>query len=958
MKIGKFKKLAAIGLALTMAIGLLYTNGTVNAVDSKTDNGIVLNKTAEYDSETDQVKITLESYATGKVVSGERTPSDIVLLLDVSGSMDKPFGDSTKQYIEKEFGKYTSIEDLEPYWGGNKTNYYYQVGGEYYEVYIESYREDPWPYITKYQLYYKNGNNKIYILKDWVNEDKKIKDLNITLYEYKEVQSKKIDALKNAANTFIDGIAEQNANITDSSLKDRISIVKFAGKKSNDVGDDTYIDGFYTYNYTQIVKNLTNISDSQDLKDVVNQLEAAGATSADYGLERAQTALGSKQEGRNQVVIMFTDGEPNHDSGFSNTVAKDAIDTASDMKDTGVTIYTVGVFEKADPSDTESDFNKYMHAVSSNYLDITYINDWENFYYMDLGIRNPDGKDYYLTAKNPDDLINAFEQILDDVGESSSDLTDDAVVIDYIEDSFNLPTNTSQIQVSTVDYINGKFEDNIKEELPNADVSIDEHNKAIKVKGFNYSDYYVLKDNPDGDHVGKKLVIEFYVTPKDGFIGGNNVETNKVFSGIYQNSDSQEPIEEFVNPKVDIPLDYAIENYDATIYRGNDWNDFVHFITNDSDEIVYKNKRHNKNESTTFELNGVRNEYVDITYTIKDSNNEVVAKLSIPAGKTIDDYKSEILNKFTAKNLKDCTDFQVDVKVEPKDDKNDGVESIETTSHLKSTLHVLKPNIHVNDSTIDFGTQTNLMEENVSYNSNLEWVDVKSHSNIPDVEGPKPVLSLSIEKVDSSTQKLENDIYTPMEAKDANFKLDVTKNDDSSISYNDCVINDNEQTNQFTVHIRTATLDIAKVLDPNDYESKDGEPIFIYKVTVSNEHLGEKVYYRYIHLGKDIESNNDLSVLNNLPVGSYKVEELNTLRFKLKNVEVIIGNTNSAEKIEKGISFNIISLINNKDFVVEFTNTIKSKDYDSDNDIIVNTFKKGSNGEVIMNQRLNNNNNN
>lgn len=955
MKIGKFKKIAAIGLALTMAIGLLYTSGTVNAVDSKTDNGIVLNKTAEYDSETDQVKITLESYATGKVVSGERTPSDIVLLLDVSGSMDESFGDPTEQYIEKEFGRRDTIDDLKPYWGGNKTNYYYQVGGEYYEVYIESELKGQWPNrYTIYQLYYMNENNKIYILDNWANEGTRIDYLNITLYEYKEVQSKKIDALKNAANTFIDGIAEQNANITDSNLKDRISIVKFAGKRSYDVGNDTYRDGSYTYNHTQIVKNLTNISDSQDLKDVVNQLKAAGATSADYGLERAQTALGSKQNGRNQVVIMFTDGEPNHGRNFDSTVAKAAIDTASSMKDTGVTIYTVGVFEKANPDNTESDFNRYMHAVSSNFLNITY-GYWQNFYDMDLGDRNPDEKDYYLTAKNPNDLINAFKQILDDVGESSSDLTDDAVVIDYIEDSFNLPANAEQIEVSTVDYIGGKFVDS-KVELNNAEVVIDRENKAVKVTGFNYSDYYVLKNNPDDDHVGKKLVIEFYITPIDGFIGGNNIETNKDLSGIYQDSYSREPIEEFTNPNVDIPLEYEIENYDATIYRGNNWQDFVHFITNDNNKIVYKNKRHNKEESTTFELNGVRNEYVNITYTIKDSNDEVVAELSIPAGNTIEDLK--ILNNFTAKNLKDCTDFEVSVKVEPKDDKNDGVESIDATSQLISTLHVLKPNIHVNDSTIDFGTQTNLKEKNVSYNLSDEWVDVKNHSDIPDVEGDKPELSLSIGKVDSSTQKLENDIYTPMEAIDANFKLDVTKKNDNSISYNDCVINDNEQTNQFIVHIRTATLDIAKVLDPNDYESKDGEPIFIYKVTVDNEHLGEKVYYRYIHLGKDINSNNDLSVLNNLPVGSYKVEELNTLRFKFKDVDVTNGNVSNKTKTDNEISFEIIYLKDNNNFVVEFTNTIKSKDYDSDNDIIVNTFEKGSNGVVIMNQRLNNNNNN
>lgn len=948
MKIGKFKKIAAIGLALTMAIGLLYTSGTVNAVDSKTDNGIVLNKTAEYDSLTDQVKITLESYATGKVVSGERTPSDIVLLLDVSGSMDKPFGNPTKQYIEKEFERYMTIELLQY----DRTDYYYQVDGQYYKVYIESYWSDR---NRIYQLYYTNGNNKVYILDNWVNEDTRINSLNITLYEYKEVQSKKIDALKNAANTFIDGIAEQNANITDSNLKDRISIVKFAGDNNYNEGDEFY--GWYNYNYTQIVKNLTNISDSQDLKNVVNNLTAAGATSADYGLERAQTALGSKQEGRNQVVIMFTDGEPNHDSGFDSTVAKDAIDFASNMKGTGVTIYTVGVFEKADPSNTESNFNKYMHAVSSNYLDITYENEYrQNFYNMDLGDRNPDGKDYYLTAKNPDDLINAFKQILDDVGESSSDLTDDAVVIDYIEDSFNLPANAEQIEVSTVDYKNGDFDISTKKPLSNAVVDIDEEYKAVEVTGFNYSDFYVLKDNPDDDHVGKKLVIEFYITPIDGFIGGNNIETNKDLSGIYQDSYSREPIEEFTNPNVDIPLEYEIENYDATIYRGNNWQDFVHFITNDNNKIVYKNKRHNKEESTTFELNGVRNEYVNITYTIKDSNDEVVAELSIPAGNTIEDLK--ILNNFTAKNLKDCTDFEVSVKVEPKDDKNDGVESIDATSQLISTLHVLKPNIHVNDSTIDFGTQTNLKEKNVSYNLSDEWVDVKNHSNIPDVEGTKPELSLSIEKVDSSTQKLENEIYIPMEAKDADFRLVVTKNGDSNISYNDCVINGNKQTNMFIVHIRTATLDIEKCLDPNsnDYDLKDGKPIFIYKVTVDNQHLGENIYYRYICLDENMSTNNDLSVLDKLPVGQYKIEELDTLRFEFEKAEVTKGSVINKEYNENSISFKICSLENNTEFEVEFTNSAKSKDYDSDNDIIVNTFEKGPNGEVIMNQRLNDNN--
>lgn len=167
---------------------------------------------------------------------------------------------------------------------------------------------------------------------------------------------KKIDALKTAVYGFIDGVAEN-------SPESNISIVKFAGKMTDKVGNDTYRNGRYLYNYTQIVTTLTPAKTGKDtLKAAVNGLQAAGATPADYGMKKAQAALASSTSGNSKVVVMFTDGEPNHQNGFDKYVASDVINKAGELKAGGTTIYTVGVF-----TDQSDDINTYMSSTSSNY---------------------------------------------------------------------------------------------------------------------------------------------------------------------------------------------------------------------------------------------------------------------------------------------------------------------------------------------------------------------------------------------------------------------------------------------------------------------------------------------------------------------------------------------------------------------------------------------------------------
>lgn len=227
---------------------------------------------------------------------------------------------------------------------------------------------------------------------------------------------KKIDALKTAVNGFIDATADENATISDRSQRNRIALVKFAGDVSSSVGDDFYYENWNSYNNTQIVSNLTY--DVSGLTSTVDGLRAAGATSADYAFDRAQAALNQARPDAKKVVIFFTDGEPNHGRGFDPTVAATAVNEAKSLKDAGTTIYSIGVVSGANPGDTTSDLNKYMHGISSNYPDATATSseDWwgNKFWSVNLGDR-AESSSYYKAATDAGQLNNIFESIYQEI---------------------------------------------------------------------------------------------------------------------------------------------------------------------------------------------------------------------------------------------------------------------------------------------------------------------------------------------------------------------------------------------------------------------------------------------------------------------------------------------------------------------------------------------------------------
>ena len=222
--------------------------------------------------------------------------------------------------------------------------------------------------------------------------------------------TKRIDALKNAANSFIDTIAKQNEGIEGVDRQHKVAIVKFAGDETDKVGNDTYRSGGHSYNYSQTMQELTacTVGGAKGLKGTIDSIKPAGATRADYGMKQAEKNI--KTSGRadaKKIVVFFTDGTPTSFSEFDSGVANTAVTAAKNMKDGKATVYTIGIFNGANPNASVQDSktsqeNKFMQAVSSNYPNATA---WDTH-----GAR-AENSDYYKSATNAEELKKVFDDI-------------------------------------------------------------------------------------------------------------------------------------------------------------------------------------------------------------------------------------------------------------------------------------------------------------------------------------------------------------------------------------------------------------------------------------------------------------------------------------------------------------------------------------------------------------------
>ena len=230
--------------------------------------------------------------------------------------------------------------------------------------------------------------------------------------------TKRIDILKNSINQFIDSFAQSNSKKNDEKYQSRISIIKFAGDKSDKVGNDTYTENRYTHNYTQIMNDFFTATNENKakLEDVVNSIKPAGATRSDYAMELAleQIKQSKNDESRKyakRVVLFLTDGQPTAFSNFDDNVANRAIKASQEIKK-DAEVYAFGMFTETNPSSTghagsgwtdKEKFNAYMHGVSSNYPDATA--------YDNLGNR-AENSAYYMGVKNSNDAKTAINNVV------------------------------------------------------------------------------------------------------------------------------------------------------------------------------------------------------------------------------------------------------------------------------------------------------------------------------------------------------------------------------------------------------------------------------------------------------------------------------------------------------------------------------------------------------------------
>ena len=380
----------------------------------------------------------------------------------------------------------------------------------------------------------------------------------------------KIVSLKSAVNNFIDEVAKKNIAKDGSPVGHRISIVKFAGNKSTEIGNDAYTEesGMWpfietnTYNYSQIVKPLTEISTTgkTELQAAVNNLSAAGATRSDYGMELAQTALTGLDESRGKVVVMFTDGTPTSGSQFESNVASKAISVAKSLKDAGAKVYTVGIFNGANPNANVNDSrtsneNKYMQAVSSNYPNANLETGHWNF-----GTR-ADNANYYLTASSKDELSKVFEEISQSITTSTVTAGVDSVLRDTLTEQFVLNGNENDITVQKAK-VTEKTGNTYSWETPeNVDVEKAIDGKTVTVKGFNYTSEDNVITEKNGVYSGYKLIVTIPIKVDETYegwdAGRKNYDTNTTVdnkAGLTNYKKDEEPASTLLDTSPQVPV--------------------------------------------------------------------------------------------------------------------------------------------------------------------------------------------------------------------------------------------------------------------------------------------------------------------------------------------------------------------------------------------------------------------
>ncbi len=808
------------------------------------NDGVVTSKTVTK-NEDGTYKIRLESYVTGAstttTVTGD-VPTDIVLVLDQSGSMAEPFGyDYTE--ITKSKNNSSYYDKANPTWGD--ANLWYKLGSGEDAEYVAVNVSRDWGTYT--YTYTKDGTTYAIGSSTGWNTDPGYK-----FYTRTGSDTTKLKALKDAANSFVDSVADK-ATKDGKKVDHRIAVVSYASEAHNRT------DGF---------QKMTTQEGKSNVTSAINKLTAKGGTLIDEGISTANKIFKGNpitNTKRNRVVIVFTDGAPGLYGDWcsaSVNTANNAIANAKISKDTyKATVYSIGIFEGADAStpgalpeytsyttdklgresspsyaDQIKNSNRFMHLISSNYPSATDINTPREI--------NPDlkGKSYYLSASNTEALNSIFEEISSQIetGGASVKLDSSTVVKDIVSDYFELPANITadKITLRTAEF--DGYEDDgktakWKDEGTAEGVTASIDNKTVNVTGFDFSENYVGIDKKDGKETvrGKKFIIEFDVKIRDGFLGGNGVPTNGTDSGIYNN---EGVVENFEQPTVDVPIsEITAAAADKNVYLGGS------LTAGDikSDVNVKVGKIALDLTKDNYGLEAWQNAFVDISATAKDkAGNDIFAT----------DYTG-------MNNLMDDNSYTIRASIKAKTgagEKNDSA---------TGKVNVFKPELTYKDSTVYYGDTAP-----TSYNDNKVGGTVWKHGNKASTDdgvtmtGSEPGLNISYSPAIGSEPyykggkiSTKQDILVKATVKIGND--DVTNQ--VTFKHTDCDPEcgfDNAK-EQFLIHVKTCSLTVTKTGGVKD------EPY------VMNIYKDGKLYTSMTIVGNSSE------MVYELPVGNYTVQE-------------------------------------------------------------------------------------
>ena len=605
--------------AAALASGLNLNAQNLPAGVYLEQDGICFRKTAtKQDNDASKYTIDLETFVKGKISYTESAdPSDIVLVLDVSGSMDQNI---TYYNYNEASNPVIRGRDLYTYGGWywyRETDYYYKVGegtdAEYYQVYVgmDGSGNDLSDY--HFFIYFQDSNGKRWHINSagelveveptnvpGTEYDTNLVNSNVTLYTRQQAGTKtKLTALKEAVRAFITEVAknakfDKKGQQRPTPLDHRIAIVKFAGYDAdgiiyynnnanayeeagtgNNKGNHRASDGT---NYNEVVRGLKSVlTDSTDLKNAVNGLVAGGATASDHGMQLAKNIINhiSAERTSNKTVVFFTDGEPNHYRDFDSDVADDAINNSHSIKTitygsgddaTHPTVFSVGVF--ASSPKPEDDIYIYMDRISSDYPDATSM----------TNTCSKESSDFYKDASGgAADLTAIFKAIAGSASQQGSTIgSSSAVTVDVVSSSFNLPANAQDAELEILvapctgttkisyegkvnDYLTfGEAKAPSEYGLPAITYNIDQSKNEISTSGFDFSTNFCGPDESGTTttYRGYKQIIRFTITVRDDAVGGPDVATNDKKSGIYVDGNQ---IAEFNRPRVKLPVQIWIQ---------------------------------------------------------------------------------------------------------------------------------------------------------------------------------------------------------------------------------------------------------------------------------------------------------------------------------------------------------------------------------------------------------------